>query len=47
MLFSKLVVSFEAFICPMIYSSRKDREIASYNLTRTKEDIDDEKKLQH
>ena len=46
LLFSKLLVNFEAFICPMIYSSRDERKISLYNLTKTKEDSDDEKKLQ-
>jgi hypothetical protein len=45
MLFSKLVVSFETFICPMIYSSRDERKILIYNLTKTKEDTEDEKML--
>lgn len=38
MLFSKLMASFEGFICPMIYSSRDERKISIYNLTKTKED---------
>ena len=45
LLFSKLVINFETFICPMIYSSRDERKIGLYNLTKTKEDIDDEKEL--
>ena len=45
MLFSKLVVGFEAIICPMIYSSRDERKILIYNLTKTKEDTEDEKML--
>ena len=30
----------------MIYSSRDERKIGQYNLTKTKEDIDDENELQ-
>lgn len=46
MLFSKLVVCFETFIVPMIYSSRDERKIQQYRLTKTAEDEDDEKLLQ-
>lgn len=36
--FSRLLVYFEVFINPMYYSSRDDRKIERFNLTRTKED---------
>ena len=45
LLFSKLLVGFESFICPMIYSSRDERKISIYKLTKTKEDSDDEEML--
>lgn len=38
LLFSKLLISFESFICPMIYSSRDERKISIYNLKKTEED---------
>ena len=38
LLFSKLIVSFDGFICPMIYSSRDERNLGQYNLTKTPED---------
>ena len=40
--FSKLVVCFESFICPLVYSSRDEKKITKYKLTKTKEDQDDE-----
>ena len=46
MLFSKLVVSFEAFICPLIYSSRDERKISQFKLMKTEEDRMDEAMLQ-
>ena len=46
MVFSKLVVGFESFICPMYYSSRDERKISIYQLMKTQEDIDDEAMLQ-
>ena len=46
MLFSKLMLSFEAFICPMVYSSRDERKISIYKLTKTAEDSADEEMLQ-
>ena len=45
MLFSKLVISFEQFICPVIYSSRDERKISTYKLTKTFEDEQDEEML--
>ena len=46
MLFSKLIVNFETFICPMFYSSRDERKIDKYKLARTEEDKEDEAMLQ-
>lgn len=46
MLFSKLIVKFETFICPMMYSSRDERKIDKYKLTQTEEDKQDEAMLQ-
>ena len=43
--FSKLVVGFDTFICPLVYSSRDEKKITKYKLTKTKEDIEDEKML--
>ena len=43
--FSKLVVGFDSFICPLIYSSRDEKKITKYKLTNTEEDYDDEKLL--
>jgi len=42
LLFTKLVVSFESFICPMMYSSRDGKKIEKLKLTHTKEDKEDE-----
>lgn len=43
--FTKLMVQFEQFICPLVYSSRDERKIKLYNLIKTKEDADDEAML--
>ena len=36
--FSKVVIQFQKFICPMVYSSRDERKITRYALTKTSED---------
>ena len=36
------MVVFESFICPLVYSSRDEKKIKKYKLTKTKEDGDDE-----
>jgi hypothetical protein len=38
LLFTKLVVRFESFICPMMYSSRDGKKIEKLKLTQTEED---------
>lgn len=45
LLFTKLVIRFESFICPMMYSSRDGRKIDKLNLSRTKEDEEDNRML--
>lgn len=40
--FSKLVIGFDSFICPIVYSSRDEKKITKYKLTNTEEDIKDE-----
>ena len=44
-IFTKLVVEFESFICPLFYSSRDEKQIDYYKLTTNKEDIQDKKEL--
>lgn len=36
--FTKLIVQFDTFICPLVYSSRDEKKIQKYGLTQTVED---------
>ena len=44
-LFTKLVVEFESFICPLYYSSRDEKRIDSFKLSTNKEDNHDKSTL--
>jgi hypothetical protein len=44
-LFSKVVVEFESFICPMTYSSRDEKKIDFHRLSTNKEDKEDKATL--
>jgi hypothetical protein len=44
-LFCKLVVEFETFICPLVYSSRDEKKIDQYKLSTNKEDKQDKMNL--
>jgi hypothetical protein len=44
-LFSKVVVEFESFICPMYYSSRDEKKIDFHKLSTNKEDKEDKATL--
>jgi hypothetical protein len=45
LLFTKLILVFESFICPMMYSSWDGKKIEKLKLTQTKEDQEDEEML--
>lgn len=40
--FTKVVLEFESFICPMYYSSRDINQINQWKLTKNEDDINDE-----
>ena len=42
-LFSKLVLEFESFMCPLYYSSRDEKKIELFKLTTNNEDLEDQK----
>ncbi len=44
-LFTKLVVEFESFICPLYYSSRDEKKIDFFKLSTNKEDKEDKTNL--
>lgn len=44
-LFTKLIIEFESFICPLYYSSRDEKKIDFYHLSTNKEDRDDKDNL--
>lgn len=43
--FTKIVVEFESFICPLHYSSRDEKRIDSFKLSTNEEDSFDKKNL--
>jgi hypothetical protein len=44
-LFTKLVVDFESFICPLYYSSRDEKQIDFHRLSTNREDKEDKANL--
>jgi len=44
-LFTKLVLEFETFMCPLYYSSRDEKKIDQFKLTTNKEDLEDKANL--
>lgn len=44
-LFTKLVLEFESFICPLHYSSRDEKRIDAFRLSTNREDREDKEKL--
>lgn len=44
-LFTKLVLEFESFICPLYYSSRDEKKIDFHRLSTNKEDKEDKANL--
>lgn len=43
--FTKVVLEFESFICPMYYSSRDINQINQWKLTKNEDDINDESQM--
>lgn len=44
-LFTKLVLEFESFICPLYYSSRDEKKIDFFKLSTNQEDKEDKANL--
>jgi hypothetical protein len=44
-LYSKLVIEFDSFICPLYYSSRDEKKIDFFKLTTNPEDKEDKTNL--